>query len=265
MLGLPKRHAVRDNATESPQVERPGSTAGGSPVPEVPPSGGPGPSGAPDGQPPEASPAPEASPTAEASPAPEAPTAAIDSIAWPPRSRRPGDAGASEAPDAPATQAPLIEAPAAPAAPDPGDAPATQAPLTEAPAAPAAPDPGVPIVEPGVAAAEQPNVRHRAQLRRRVRFLRRRRELELRDLGGLVFDLTRFGTQRPDLVQAKVEVLGTTDAERRSLEQALGEDRPLRELREAGIGGVCPACGTLYASDARFCSSCGAPLAAPGP
>jgi len=123
----------------------------------------------------------------------------------------------------------------------------------------------VPIVEPGVAAAEQPNVRHRAQLRRRVRFLRRRRELELRDLGGLVFDLTRFETQRPDLVQAKVEVLGTTDAERRSLEQALGEDRPLRELREAGIGGVCPACGTLYASDARFCSSCGAPLAAPGP
>lgn len=243
MLGLPKRHAVRDNATESPQVERPGSTAGGSPVPEVPPSGGPGPSRAPDGQPPEASPAPEASPTAEASPAPEAPTAAIDSIAWPPRSRRPGDAGASEAPDAPATQAPLIEAPAAPAAPDPG----------------------VPVVEPGVAAAEQPNVRHRAQLRRRVRFLRRRRELELRDLGGLVFDLTRFGTQRPDLVQAKVEVLGTTDAERRSLEQALGEDRPLRELREAGIGGVCPACGTLYASDARFCSSCGAPLAAPGP
>lgn len=243
MLGLPKRHAVRDNATESPQVERPDSTAEGSPVPEVPPSGGPSPSGAPDGQPPEASPAPEASPTAGASPAPEAPTAAIDSIAWPPRSRRPGDAGASEAPGAPATQAPL----------------------TEAPAAPAAPDPGVPIVEPGVAAAEQPNVRHRAQLRRRVRFLRRRRELELRDLGGLVFDLTRFGTQRPDLVQAKVEVLGTTDAERRSLEQALGEDRPLRELREAGIGGVCPACGTLYASDARFCSSCGAPLAAPGP
>lgn len=114
-------------------------------------------------------------------------------------------------------------------------------------------------------AAEIPSYRNRSQLRRRLRFLRRRRELELRDLGGLVFDLHRFGSQRPDLVQAKVATLATTDGERRALEQALEDERPLRELREAGIGGVCPACGTLYASDARFCSACGTPLAAAPP
>ncbi len=232
MPGLPKRHAARDDTTESPQVERHGTPAGDPPVPESSPSGAVEPPAAPDGQQP------------ATSPTPEAPTGAIDPLtgsAAPTPSGVPGDAGRSDSPAA------------------------AQAPLTEAPAPPASPDPTAPIVEPGVAEPEQPGVRHRAQLRRRLRFLRRRRELELRDLGGLVFDLSRFGAQRPDLLQAKVEVLATTDAERRALEQALGEDRPLRELREAGIGGVCPACGTLYASDARFCSSCGAPLAAPGP
>lgn len=213
MPGLPKRHAARDDTTESPQVERHGSPAGGPPVPE---SGASVPPGTPEGQAPGVGAGPEAA------------TAAIDPVTAAAPFKRPGDPGHTPAP-------------------------------------PAAPDPAAAVLDPAGAAAEQPSVRRRAQLRRRLRFLRRRRELELRDLGGLVFDLSRFAGQRPDLVQAKVEVLVTTDAERRSLERALGDERPLRELREAGIGGVCSACGTLYASDARFCLSCGAPLAVPDP
>ncbi len=39
-------------------------------------------------------------------------------------------------------------------------------------------------------------------------------------------------------------------------------EHPLRELREAGIGGACPECGAVYGSADRFCASCGEPLRA---
>jgi hypothetical protein len=45
-----------------------------------------------------------------------------------------------------------------------------------------------------------PGLRGRARMRRRLRYLHRRRELAFRDLGGLVFDLHRFGRDRGDLV-----------------------------------------------------------------
>jgi len=35
-------------------------------------------------------------------------------------------------------------------------------------------------------------------------------------------------------------------------------------LREPGIGGTCPRCGELHASEARFCSRCGLDLTARG-
>src|SRR3954451_11419598 len=121
--------------------------------------------------------------------------------------------------------------------------------------------PGVPAgAEPADAAAPpQPTFRNRGRLRRRLRFLRRVRELGFRDLGGLVFDQHKFHRPNEDLVRGKVAALAAVDSELRALEEALGEKRDITELREPGIS-ACPRCGTLHGSDARFCPSCGLAL-----
>ena len=103
---------------------------------------------------------------------------------------------------------------------------------------------------------ERPGFRERGRLRRRLRHLRRLRELGFRDLGGLVHDLDRFGRDRPDLVRAKLEALATVDAEVRRLEEALDDVRPVHELHEPGVA-ACARCGALHGSDARFCPNCG--------
>ena len=108
-------------------------------------------------------------------------------------------------------------------------------------------------------APPQPSFRNRGRLRRRLRFLRRVRELGYRDLGGLVFDQHKFSRQNTELVRGKIAALAAVDAELRALEQALGEKRELTELREPGLS-ACPRCGTLHGSDARFCPSCGLAL-----
>jgi hypothetical protein len=100
----------------------------------------------------------------------------------------------------------------------------------------------------------------RAQMHRRARYLRRLREVQLRDLGGFVLELNRFGRERPDLVAAKLRAAAGTDEELRALEIALDGRASLRELREAGIGGACAECGAVFGSADRFCASCGAPL-----
>ena len=97
-------------------------------------------------------------------------------------------------------------------------------------------------------------------MRRRVRYLRQLREIQLRDIGGFVLELHRFGRERPDLIQAKVAWAAQTDVELRALERALGEDHAMRELREPGIGGACENCGAVYGSQDRFCATCGDPL-----
>jgi hypothetical protein len=101
-------------------------------------------------------------------------------------------------------------------------------------------------------------------MRRRLRYLRRARELGFRDLGGLVFDLRRFERDRPDLVEAKVHALFEVDRELRALEHALDDRREVHELREPGIAS-CPRCGALHGSEARFCPSCGLALHGPQP
>ena len=102
----------------------------------------------------------------------------------------------------------------------------------------------------------------RSRLRRRARYLRRRRELQLRDIGGFV---GRAASPRPR---------AATSWSRRRSRRALETDRELRgararrltsgrspaELREPGIGGACPDCGTVHGSDDRYCSWCGRKL-----
>ncbi|HYF25466.1 MAG TPA: zinc ribbon domain-containing protein, partial [Baekduia sp.] len=109
---------------------------------------------------------------------------------------------------------------------------------------------------------QAPSFRDRGRLRRRLRYLRRVRELGFRDLGGLVFDLDRFGRQGDHLVRGKLAALRAVDDELRALERALDERRDVLELREPGIA-ACPRCGALHGSDARFCPSCGVPLHGP--
>jgi hypothetical protein len=127
---------------------------------------------------------------------------------------------------------------------------------------PPAPEPPMPDPEPP-APEPTPDFRERGALRRRARYLRRLREVQLRDLGGLVVELHRFGRERPDLVEAKVAIATNTASELRTLELALHDRRSVRELREPGIGGPCSQCGALHGSSDRFCASCGLPTGPP--
>jgi ribosomal protein L40E len=140
---------------------------------------------------------------------------------------------------------------------------------TAQPTAVLPPATGVEPVESGTVPAgaeavpSQPSFRTRGRMRRRLRYLRRARELGLRDLGGLLFDQHRFARPDEALLSGKLEALSGVDRELRELELALDDRRPLTELREPGVS-VCARCGALHPSDARFCSSCGAARAIAG-
>jgi hypothetical protein len=112
--------------------------------------------------------------------------------------------------------------------------------------------------------ATKASFRDRGKLRRRLRFLRRTRELAYRDIGGLIFDMRRFGRSRQDLLDAKLGALGAVDEELRSLERALDDRRAIHELREPGISS-CARCGALHSSEANFCPHCGLQLGGPQP
>jgi hypothetical protein len=105
--------------------------------------------------------------------------------------------------------------------------------------------------------ATPPSLRERSRVRRRIRYLRRLRELQLRDLGGFLLEQRRVGRENPQIVQTKLAGAVETDSELRALEGALEQRRPLREVREPGVGGACPACGTVHGSVDRYCSWCG--------
>jgi hypothetical protein len=124
-------------------------------------------------------------------------------------------------------------------------------------------DPIAEAAAPAGAAPPSSGARERGRARRRLRYLRRLRELQLRDLGGLVFDLYRFGEQREQLVRAKLDRIIATDKEIRALEVAMEERGRPREVRQPGVGGACAGCGELHSTYARFCSGCGRELSGP--
>jgi hypothetical protein len=158
------------------------------------------------------------------------------------------DPATAEAQAAPSAAAPAAD-PAGPGADAATAAAADGAVAPDAEATPADVLPGEPT----------PGFVQRGRLRRRLRFVRRAREVALRDLGGLVFDLHRFGRERTDLVDQKLAALSTLDGEMRTLETALDERRDVTVLREPGLAS-CPRCGALHASDAAYCSACGLPV-----
>jgi hypothetical protein len=116
--------------------------------------------------------------------------------------------------------------------------------------------PPAPESEQGEQPAAKPGFGERGRMRRRSRFLRKARELAYRDLGGLVYDLHRFGQRNDPVVLAKLATLGHIDAELRALEQALHEIKPVTVLREVGIA-ACPRCAAIHGHEDRFCPGCG--------
>ncbi|MHB8694830.1 MAG: hypothetical protein ACYDHH_26660 [Solirubrobacteraceae bacterium] len=127
---------------------------------------------------------------------------------------------------------------------------------------PAAPEPIAPPIRARSPSRSRTTPGHveRGRMRRRVRYLRALREIQLRDIGGLALELYRFGKHRPDLLEAKIAGAAVTDTELRTLERVLDEGSSIRELREAGIGGACDNCGAVHGSTDRFCSTCGSSL-----
>jgi hypothetical protein len=129
-----------------------------------------------------------------------------------------------------------------------------------APAAQA--DPHAPAGLDAAEAAAAPTGR-RGRLRRRLRYLRRARELMLRDLGGLLYEVHRTGggdvAAHSGVIGPKVDRLASLDAEAGAIEAALGSPRSEDVVFQPGVGGTCDFCGELYGSAARFCSNCGSP------
>ncbi len=155
------------------------------------------------------------------------------------------------------------------AAPEGAPTTAETAAVAPAPAPVLVVDPAVPA---GLDPAEtplRPPAGRRGRLRRRLRYLRRARELMLRDLGGLLYEVHRTAAGRIDahvpVVNAKVERIAALDAEAHAIEAALSVPRAEAVVFQPGIGGTCAACGELYGSSARFCSNCAAPTGAPAP
>jgi len=144
---------------------------------------------------------------------------------------------------------------------------------TDAPVAALPPGPEAPAEAPTVALpagldtsdpiGERPTTQRRSRLRRRLRHLRRVRELLLRDLGGYVYELHRTGAE-PDtpVLRDKLARLTTLDVEAAELSERLSDRANGLVIREPGIGGTCETCGELYGSEARFCSNCGMPQVA---
>jgi hypothetical protein len=121
-------------------------------------------------------------------------------------------------------------------------------------------------VDPAEPERSLPDTASRARMRRRARYLRAARELLLRDLGGFVLEVHRTAGREEAghrrLREVKLERLAAVDAELRDLERRLGDPRGETVIRQPGVGGDCPTCGELHASDANWCAHCGAPLSA---
>ena len=135
---------------------------------------------------------------------------------------------------------------------------------TEQPADPPAYEGGRQAGELDALVGEAPSSRRRGRLRRRLRHLRRVREVLLRDLGGLTFELHRSASgEGGPVLEGKLARLSAVDREIRDLEEHLSDHRAMI-LREPGIGGTCTACGEIFGSEARYCWACGNPVAAGG-
>jgi hypothetical protein len=109
-----------------------------------------------------------------------------------------------------------------------------------------------------------PSAGERGAMRRRLRRLRRLRELRLRELGALVVELRRLERDNPKLVARKAAEVRAIEEELNGLRTALGDRLTVEQVVAAGVAGSCVRCGTLLATDDRYCPNCGRAVAKSG-
>lgn len=120
-----------------------------------------------------------------------------------------------------------------------------------------------PAVDPLQVAAAGPG--RRGVLRRRLERLRRERDAQLAALGTLVVDARRrAGSTRPEIVAKRAAAVAELDRQVMELANAVEGESARVELR-VGVSGACRECGTLLATEDRFCPSCGTPTKASRP
>jgi hypothetical protein len=107
--------------------------------------------------------------------------------------------------------------------------------------------------------------RERVAMRRRIRRLRRTREVLLRELGALVVEMNRQDRENPKLLKVKGAEVAALDRELRGLQAALAQGQTIEQVVAAGVAGRCSTCATLIAIDDRFCPNCGTPARPPQP
>jgi Double zinc ribbon len=128
------------------------------------------------------------------------------------------------------------------------------------PSPPGAPGPQgiVEEVEEGLAPpASRPVPSGPADLRRERRALTRRREVELRDIGGLTVEMVRRDRFNPDLLVARANDVLLLEHRIHELDSLLAAEISLRGLRHVPH---CK-CGAPLPPGVHFCSHCGRPAA----
>jgi len=99
------------------------------------------------------------------------------------------------------------------------------------------------------------------RLRRERRFLARRREREIRDLGGLLLEMVRRDRFREDLLLERCAAVLELEQRIHDLDAMVAS--AVAEARGFGRGVVICRCGAPLPPNAHFCAHCGRP--APGP
>jgi Double zinc ribbon len=89
-------------------------------------------------------------------------------------------------------------------------------------------------------------------MRREFKALLERREIDIRDLGGLVLEMVRRDRFRAELLTERAEDILAVEDRIRALDVALNSPSPARRS-----GGASCRCGTALEVGARFCWRCG--------
>jgi hypothetical protein len=116
---------------------------------------------------------------------------------------------------------------------------------------PAAPPPADPALPPPP--APEPSARNPALLRRERRDLARRREIELRDVGGLTVEMVRRDRFRPELLVERAGDVLLLEQRVHELDSLLAAEAAVRGLRHVPR---CK-CGAPLPPGVHFCSHCG--------
>ena len=107
-----------------------------------------------------------------------------------------------------------------------------------------------------VAAPTPANVPSASQLRREIRSLVEKREIDIRDLGGLTLEMVRRERFKPELLAERAEDILAGEDRIRELDLLLN---PPGGRRTSSSGGSACKCGTPLEAGARFCWRCGRP------